>query len=397
MKNRLGLTTRPTLTPAQTAAYLRHSAPLRNRLLILNVVLIGLFYMSYAVVDALLLGDVTTLSLALRFGVILPLAIALMIYLQLDRPIGRKELAATSVAVCGNIAWCAILVSSHSPGVHLYFYAAAIFQMVVTIGSRPDFRMALAASAVTLLVNYTAIWFINGVTAGYGLTHLAIYGPTVVLTLIACHQLDAERLTTFLQMHEIEILKIKLSQRADELHTLSITDPLTRLSNRRGTDGMLDALRRSPLTADLAEGGLAMIDIDHFKAFNDHHGHAAGDRCLARVAESLNREIAGEPIHLARHGGEEFVAILPSCNLPMMEQVAARLCQAIRDLQIEHAGIASASGHVTVSIGYACGSLETQKAFDQLKEAADRALYEVKANGRNGWRHGKVRSAALAA
>ncbi len=161
-----------------------------------------------------------------------------------------------------------------------------------------------------------------------------------------------------------------------ELERVAITDPLTGLANRRGGE---DAMRREvarckrlgqPMT-------LLLLDIDHFKAVNDKHGHAIGDRVLRAVARIVSRQLRASDLAV-RWGGEEFLAILPSTDLPTGRQVAERIRKAVADTMIDPVG------NVTLSIG----SAQLDKSFDPLGALAmaDARLYEAKANGRNATR-----------
>ena len=123
-----------------------------------------------------------------------------------------------------------------------------------------------------------------------------------------------------------------------------------------------------------------MVDIDHFKAYNDHYGHPAGDACLRQVATVL-RGCVGRPIDLvARLGGEEFAVLLPHQGSADAVQVAERCLQAIEAAAIAHAG-SSVAPHVTVSIG-AAQSIKPAQDGAALLAAADAALYLAKRQGR---------------
>ncbi|MFA7415392.1 MAG: GGDEF domain-containing protein [Rhizobium sp.] len=385
MEHWLGLAALPRLTAEQTAAYERERAEARSHALSRMTVAVGGFYFSYALIDILMLGDIVQLSLMLRFGVILPLALALGWYQSGRRSIRHKEIATLAVALSGNIVWCVVLASSHSPAVLHYYYAAAIFQMVVTIAARTTFDLAVGVSIGTAAINYAFIWLIEGVTPLYVFYHLAVYLPTVVLTLVASHQLEVERQRAFLQLNENEALKRELAHQNAELARLSSTDPLTQLPNRRGTEAEIARLRRMLKPAELENSAALIVDIDHFKAFNDGYGHGAGDECLREVARAMRRELPGT-VHLARLGGEEFLAVLPPGEASHAGMLAERICRAVLALAIPHDHIGGRDCHVTVSIGGACGSIATDGAFTRLLEAADQALYAVKAEGRNGWR-----------
>lgn len=397
MKSWFGIDARPTLSLEQAAAYDRYRTPMRTRVLIANVAIIGLFYTSYALVDTLLLPDVAALSRTLRFGIVLPLAVLLLVFLHQDRPIRLKEYATLVVSITGNIVWCAILVSSSSEVALHYYYAAVVFQMVVTIGTRTPFVMALAASLVTFIVNYSVIWLLQGFTNSFLIVHLFVYLPTVVLTLIACHQLEAERQVAFLQMHENEALKRELKRRNGELEQLSVTDPLTDLPNRRGTSVAIASMRAGAEAEDLERCALLVIDIDHFKPYNDNYGHAAGDECLKLVAAAMRSELGGH-MHLGRHGGEEFLAILPGALPGHARYIAERLRAAVFSLAIPHQHTRDGKGRVTISIGIACGSAADDQKLAELTQAADNALYAVKAGGRNGtWMAEPSQNASTAA
>jgi diguanylate cyclase (GGDEF)-like protein len=343
-----------------------------------------IFYLTCFLFDLWLLGDVTLLSATLRFGVMLPIAIGLMVYIAGDHPIEKKEIAAILVALFANICWCVILVASNSPGVLSYFYAAATFQMAITIAAASPFRPALRASIFTFCLNYSAIWFLQGTSPAYVIQHLAVYMPTVIMTLFVSYQLEVEAMTSHLQMQENEALKRELSRQNKDLARLSVTDPLTRLSNRRGTDMELARLMNE--VPDEAQRVVLLVaDVDHFKAFNDAYGHGAGDDCLKRVARAMRRALPIEA-HLARHGGEEFVAILAGADADMAGALAESLRRAVRQLGIAHAFTGDRNVHVTISVGAACGPIRSEGDFQQLLDAADRALYAAKNDGRNSWR-----------
>lgn len=380
----LGLPARPRLTVEQYAAFLESRAPLRSRMLRAAVFCVLVFYLGCFLFDLWLLGDVTMLSATLRFGVMLPIAIGLLAYIGADHPVEKKEIAAILVALFANVCWCVILVSSSSPGVPTYFYAATSFQMAITIAAASPFRPALRASIFTFCLNYSAIWFIEGATPSYVIQHLAVYMPTVIMTLLVSYQLEVEALTSHLQMEENEALKRELSRQNKDLARLSVTDPLTRLSNRRGTE--MELTRLMAETPDAARRVVLLVaDVDHFKAYNDAYGHGAGDDCLKRVARAMRRALPIEA-HLARHGGEEFVAIMADADPDTAAALAESLRRAVRQLGVAHAYTGDRNSHVTISVGAACGPIQHEGDFERLLDAADRALYAAKGDGRNSWR-----------
>ena len=167
----------------------------------------------------------------------------------------------------------------------------------------------------------------------------------------------------------------------DRLEEMAMTDGLTQLLNRRAFDSCLSA-ELSRLAEANAELSLLLVDVDHFKSFNDSYGHAAGDECLKEVA-SIVRSVARRPgDRAARYGGEEMAVILPNASASSALAIAEDLRRRVRDRNIEHVG--SERGSVTVSVGVA--TLEAHApavAPAQFVNLADEALYRAKASGRD--------------
>ncbi len=172
-----------------------------------------------------------------------------------------------------------------------------------------------------------------------------------------------------------------LDQR-DRLHQISTMDGLTGIANRRHFDAFLD---REWQRAKRNGYALAVIfiDIDHFKEFNDHYGHLAGDDTLRAIAEALTRVVHRPGDLVARYGGEEFVCILPDADLEGALRVAERIHLEIRALDIRHA-YSTPCGRVTASLGVASGiPVQDAASSEELLAQADRQLYRAKHQGRD--------------
>lgn len=175
--------------------------------------------------------------------------------------------------------------------------------------------------------------------------------------------------------------QLLIKQKNDLLEILVSIDGLTEIPNRRYLDENLErGWRRSkrnnsPLC-------VLLIDIDHFKRYNDYYGHRAGDECLKTVAKTLAAQCERGGDFVARYGGEEFVAVLPETNQQGAIVFANKLRNAVNDLNIEHNASLNAT-HVTISIGIA--SSESSQAYTEkaLLEEADSGLYNAKKLGRN--------------
>lgn len=167
------------------------------------------------------------------------------------------------------------------------------------------------------------------------------------------------------------------------LETLAIEDSLTGLANRRRFD---ERLREEWARAyrDRSSLALLMIDVDHFKAYNDEYGHPAGDACLRVVAQVIAAEMKRPGDLAARYGGEEFAMLLPNTDAAGCARIGERIRKAIREAGLVH-GTHRASGCVTASFGGAAcrPALERTAGVGTLIEAADQALYAAKEAGRD--------------
>jgi len=195
-----------------------------------------------------------------------------------------------------------------------------------------------------------------------------------------------ETLNTELTQTRNSTLRLRQLQRGlkssnRRLRDLVSRDALTGLYNRRRFDS---ALVEYWLQAQRQQQPLAvvMIDIDAFKAFNDRHGHPAGDRCLKRVAQAIADTVRSEGDLAARYGGEEFVLLLPETRLHGAAYVAERVLAAVRQLAIPHGGLPGIA-QVSISAGVAAGLPGQDAPANELLEAADAALYRAKRSGGN--------------
>ncbi|MET0119555.1 MAG: diguanylate cyclase [Candidatus Thiodiazotropha sp. 6PLUC9] len=173
----------------------------------------------------------------------------------------------------------------------------------------------------------------------------------------------------------------RLEQLNEELQGLAERDGLTGVANRRRGDNYLEEVwtrqrrEKSPLS-------IIMLDVDHFKAFNDNYGHQAGDECLVAVAEALFAQLLRPTDLVARYGGEEFILILPNTDRTGVAHVGEQVRRAIEELAIKHEH-SSIGAVVTVSAGTATMVPSVMGGTEQLLREADIALYRAKRMGRN--------------
>jgi diguanylate cyclase (GGDEF)-like protein len=198
---------------------------------------------------------------------------------------------------------------------------------------------------------------------------------------------EQSRLRAALALSNAE-LEHKVQQRTraleavnQQLEVLSITDGLTKLANRRHFDAVWaeEWQRARRMGTPLA---IIMLDIDHFKPYNDHYGHQQGDECLRQVGEVLRATVkrAGELV--ARYGGEEFVVVVPGSSVQQTLDLAEAIRANIQAVGMAHSH-SSVTNVVTASLGVAVQIPTLRDEQEALLQAADAALYQAKHGGRN--------------
>lgn len=179
---------------------------------------------------------------------------------------------------------------------------------------------------------------------------------------------------------ELRVMKDDLEKNNDVLKDLSLTDGLTGLANRRHLDEQIESefgrARRNGTAL-----ALVMIDVDHFKRYNDSYGHAAGDQCLRTISHHIADACQRAADLPARYGGEEFAILLPATHIDGAFKFANTLCQTIHALALPHAS--SPLDVVTISAGVFSFIPTDERTTKMLIEGADRGLYLAKETGRN--------------
>ncbi len=253
-----------------------------------------------------------------------------------------------------------------SGGVNSQFaYLLPIFPFVAALTGSRRITIVTASFAILLVLGLTLfsthLWDLTGEQVNRGKSLSRSFW--LLVSLIA---------GTYFSLH-YQHNNAKLTRRLDAQAT---HDHLTGLLNRRGLQSRLEtALEQA--TINNQPLSLLLMDIDHFKQFDDHYGHATGDVCLEQVAQCLKQHIRSGDL-AARFGGEEFVVILPNTDEHNALSVAESLRQRIGQVQVHAVPLP-----ISVTIGVACqrrGHAQTQQA---LLQAADQALYRGKESGRN--------------
>lgn len=261
---------------------------------------------------------------------------------------------------------------------HSSYVVILIIAIIYGIGGLRTVPAVIACTA-SALVSYIAIQ-VYGLWYNWG--HFSQYVVLAnVVGILLCYLLERRDRVMFLQAQLLELEKRRLDQLSQEFNRLSREDVLTGLANRRHFNEVFqqewDRARR-----DNRPLALIFVDVDHFKPFNDTHGHVEGDRALAQVGMALKTVLQRPGDLAARYGGEEFVLLLPNTPVEGACDVALQVAQAIAALRILHRA-SKVADHVTASMGLASMLPGGELRSGQLLARADEAVYAAKEAGRN--------------
>jgi len=352
----------PPLEQEFRAVLLSDSLPqIRRNLWIGLAIVVGFSVLTHSVLDPAVNRLMDAIRVAM-FGPILVFGLVIVRSRFYQRAYPLACLLAAPVFGAG-VAVLAVIAARH--GVNLISTV-----VVVTIFIYFMLGMLFYPALVATLLVFVA--YIVAATAAQlpsaeVLIDVSVLVSTNIIGAIVCYSLEHTNRTNFLE----EQLLIETARR----------DGLTGIHNRRVFDDHIDRIWAQAIR-DRVPLALILIDIDHFKAYNDHYGHQAGDECLRQVAWCLSRS-SRRPLDVtARYGGEEFAIVLYDASRRHVEEAAQRIQAGIQALAIEHVG-APAGQRLTVSIGAACVDPQLGRSHFGFIQLADEALYAAKERGRD--------------
>jgi diguanylate cyclase (GGDEF)-like protein len=315
--------------------------------------------------DTLFAADQQRMVDLLRFVVILPTCMAMLLATYTKVYSRWLPFTAPPVAMIQGLCLIIFDLLMHRQGYTL----SAVMPMLVLSAYMLFGMMHVQATviATALVAAYGISGWIAGINSGQRLFDVAMSCFSLVLGYCFHYSFArTQRLNWFRNM-----------MLTDTVHR----DALTNIGNRRMFDVHVERLWNQAIRTRVPVA-LLLVDLDHFKAFNDHAGHQAGDTCLARVAGAIAMS-ARRPLDLAaRYGGEEFVVLLFDVKRDRVEELCRELHANVAALQLPHP--ASGVGpHVSVSIGAACIEPQIGRHHEGLIQLADEALYAAKEGGRN--------------
>jgi diguanylate cyclase (GGDEF)-like protein len=347
-----------------------------------GLVAIGLFNL-YVIVDYLVRGGVSWFPIQIRLCIVTPIALLINVSMRWSPNKFYREVSIATASCLIGVTHL-YLESNKNATASAYAQVGLIVSVIfVNVVMRLQFPYALSASVVLLASDFIFIWHDHFLNPSEKLLGITLAVCAILMTVMANYSIGREERVGYLMRLRSEIQSRELSFLNMELQRISCLDSLTGLANRHAYELQFAKLWREAVDSGKPLSAI-VIDIDHFKVTNDTRGHLYGDRVLVRVASLLLQSLRCKDDFAARFGGEEFVVLLPETTVEGAMIVAER----IRKL-VEVAGSPASTepGHhprlSTVSCGGASCYPSENNSQDELLDAADKALYQAKADGRN--------------
>lgn len=352
----------------------------RNRHLVVAGLISATIYCLFLINDYSLRPEVFATAVLLRLGVALLFALPIFWWVYRGVSPALRETMMASTVVAATVISCLIFAQSTAPYSYLDVFSYGLILIVGNIIYSLRFNYALWSSAISVFV--ILLFVLPYEPMPPEAKRLAIFTIIAIclFTLAANYRFERFERTAYLHVLKERLRAGYYLKDNQKLSQLSTTDPLTGLANRRQFDTALPV--RWQEAADKGTCvGLMVIDIDHFKAYNDYYGHLHGDECLRQVAEAMQANSRDSDL-VVRFGGEEFVVLMVKATLGAAKLAAERIRHSVESLQIPNPGVSTQSV-VTVSIGIAVLCPDEGLPPNELFSQADDAVYEAKRQGRN--------------
>ncbi len=366
----------------------RHAHFLQSLPVLRVALLVGAaFYAVFAVLDLLVVSQNTSMLWGIRFGVVLPATLLLYLF---SRRAGFERWMQPALAAWivlsgwGIVAMVAVIPPAVS---HVYYVGLILVLIIGYTYTRLRFGWASGAGWLIVIAYQTVAVAIDTPLQTLLINDFFFIGANV-LGMLSCRAIEQYARDNFLLVRRVRIEQERVAAANHELAEVNrdlarqaLLDGLTGIPNRRSFDGAFTMewarMQRegTPLT-------VVLCDIDRFKAYNDACGHLVGDDCLRDVAAAVWEAARRPADHVARFGGEEFALILPHTGPEGGRRVAEAVRAAVRRRGIPHPR-AAVDGIVTVSLGVASLIPVPEVSPEALLEAADRAMYQAKSQGRD--------------
>ncbi|TDV90692.1 diguanylate cyclase (GGDEF)-like protein [Halomonas alkaliantarctica] len=359
----------------------------RSRSLVVAGLISAVIYCVFLINDYSFRPDSFTTALILRIGVMLPIGLPILWWVYRGVPPALRETLMASTVIVATVVSCLIFVSSSVAYSYLDVFSFGLILLVGNIVYSLRFSYACVSSAISIFI-------ILGFVLHYEpmppeVKRLAIFTiiAQALFTLMANYRFERSERTSYLHVLKEKLRAGYYFQDNQKLTQMSVTDSLTNLANRRQFDAVFPVRWQEAADKGLCLG-LMVIDIDHFKAYNDYYGHPQGDVCLQQVAKAMQANSRDSDL-VVRFGGEEFLVLMTNATPETAIPAAERIRCSVEALGIPNHG-SSAHSVVTISIGIALLRPAVGLTPTDLLLKADEALYEAKRQGRNRIRKASV-------
>ncbi|GAA0330691.1 diguanylate cyclase [Sphingomonas oligophenolica] len=334
-------------------------------------------YNAYNLTSIVLLRDIVWLSAGFRVLLVTPMSLALAWHIG-RFPARLRELMVLGAIVCAYLIPVFLFWLTDEP---LGAFTFGEFSLTLIFGNMLlplRFRHAVVFTCLAFVMTSAAIFTKPDLDATLRFAFAVQLATACLFSLYANYRIERRRCVDYLSQLGARLAAEAAEAARKQFQDLSRTDALTGLPNRRFLSERMDEW-----FDDDRPAAVMMIDIDHFKLFNDVLGHPAGDDCLRSVGAVFAAMAAGTDMVCARFGGEEFTIAVRDIGDLGAARLARGLVQAIESLAIVHPGRSDGVGVVTVSVGVAFKLHGKTVSQAEVFAAADRALYEAKRRGRN--------------
>ncbi|MEE5046403.1 diguanylate cyclase [Pseudomonas alliivorans] len=333
----------------------------------------GLIYNLYLLSDWLMLRDMFFYVAIGRLFVITPMFIALLLLIQ--RMTSRRALETTAAVgtVLSSLMPMVVMTYSESPHQLHYQLGMLLVMVYCTMIQQLPFRYATVATLSMLAIQLVTTYLADFADFLTWQANALLFVSTIALLLMASYFLERGARLSYLFALRGRLLHVQLME-------VARTDALTRLFNRRYLDELVSSIwersRETPTNV-----AFILLDIDHFKSYNDNYGHPQGDSCLKLMSQVIQQNAQQHGAVAFRYGGEEILILMVNTDVSQAKALAEIMKAALATLKLPHP--AQGEGAlVTISLGVAA-AIAPMATADQLINAADVALYAAKHAGRN--------------
>lgn len=346
----------------------------------------AIIYNLFLISDWLALKDVFAYVAMGRLLLITPMIVVILLLAKRLTSRRALETVSATATVLSSLMPLVVMIYSDSPYRLHYQLGMLLLMVYCTMIQQLPLRFAAAAMACMLVIQLVTTHIAGFMDPVTWRANAFLYSSTVVLLLMASYFLERGSRLSYLYALRGRLLEVQLTEMAR-------TDPLTQLFNRRH-QGEVMAQVWQAASAEPTCVTAILIDIDHFKLYNDSYGHLQGDSCLKQISATIKRLSAQANAMSFRFGGEEMLVLLTGADGQQARQLGQDLCTAVSDLRLEHPALGQGA-HVTISVGIAMGIAPYVSAHT-LIGAADQALYAAKNAGRNCLRQAPFEGSAAA-